>query len=77
MNLIDLAERVVWTGVAGFLAALTAAPILDVSIHALEAAAIAGLGAAANTVLVIARWRLAVLPDPGAGLPGIRRGDDL
>lgn len=35
------------------------------------AAAVAGLGALINAVLVIARWRLSVLPNPGEGLPGV------
>lgn len=86
----DLAERVFWTFVSGFLGSLLGAPIVidvleglaDVSIDisALQAmlvsATFAGLSAAANVVLVIARWRLSVLPDPGAGLPGLPTGND-
>lgn len=66
----DLLERIVWTAVAAALTAVVGAPILDV--EAWRAAAFAGGTAAATAVLVIARWRLAILPDPGAGLPGIR-----
>lgn len=68
IRLVDLVERVVWTTIAAGLGALVAAPLI--SIDALEAAIVAALGGAVNAVLVIARWRLAVLPDPGAGLPG-------
>lgn len=67
----DLAERILWTFVAAFLGALTGAAVLSLDVTALEAAAMAGLGAVANAVLVIARWRLSVLPNPGEGLPGL------
>lgn len=66
----DLVERVVWTTIAAGLGALVAAPLI--SIDAIEAAIVAALGGAVNAVLVIARWRLSVLPDPGQGLPGAR-----
>lgn len=86
----DLAERVFWSFVSGFLGSLIATPVmldvienvadvqLDVStLGALViSAAFAGFTAAANVVLVIARWRLSVLPDPGAGLPGLPTEDD-
>ncbi len=86
----DLIERIVWTFVAAFLGSLLGAPLVlevleglaDVSIDisALQAmlvsATFAGVTAAANVVLVIARWRLSVLPDPGAGLPGLPTARD-
>ncbi len=86
----DLAERVFWTFVAAFLGSLVGAPLVlqvleglaDVSIDisALQAilvsATFAGVTAAANVLLVIARWRLSVLPDPGAGLPGLPANND-
>ena len=68
IRLVDLAERVLWTVVASGLGALAAFALVD--IDALQGAAVAGLAGGINAVLVIARWRLAVLPDPGAGLPG-------
>lgn len=67
----DLLERILWTFVAAFLGALTGAAVLSLDVTALQAAAMAGLGAVANAVLVIARWRLSVLPNPGEGLPGL------
>lgn len=67
----DLLERILWTFVAAFLGALTGAAVLSLDVTALQAAAMAGLGAVANAVLVFARWRLSVLPDPGEGLPGL------
>lgn len=67
----DLLERLFWTFVAAFLGTLLGAAVLDVDVDALQAAAMAGLGAAANFVLLIARWRLSVLPNPGEGLPGL------
>lgn len=63
----DLFERVFWTVVASGLGALAAAPLVD--LDAIQGAVIAALAGGINAVLVIARWRLAVLPDPGAGLP--------
>lgn len=86
----DLIERVFWTFIAAFLGSLVGAPLVlqvleglaDVSIDisALQAmlvsATFAGVTAVANVVLVIARWRLSVLPDPGAGLPGLPTGND-
>lgn len=67
----DLLERLVWTFVAAFVGALTGSAVLSLDVTALQAAAMAGLGAVANAVLVFARWRLSVLPDPGEGLPGL------
>lgn len=64
----DLAERVVWTAISAGLGVLTISGVIDVS--ALEAAFAAAASALVNALLVIARWRLSVLPDPGAGLPG-------
>lgn len=73
MNLRDLAERLVWTFVAASGAGATAATFFDVDARA--AALMAGLTATINLVTVVARKRLAVLPDPGAGLPGLPTGD--
>lgn len=67
----DLVERVVWTTIAAGLGALVAVPLI--SIDAFEAAIVAAFGGAVNAVLVIARWRLSVLPDPGQGLPPASR----
>ena len=86
----DLAERIWWTFVSAFLGSLIAAPFLlgvigaaantNLDISAIGAATIsaafAGFTAAANVLLVIARWRLSILPDPGAGLPGLPTGND-
>ena len=65
----DLIERVVWTAIAAALTALIGAPILDV--EEWRAAALAGGTSAITAILVIARWRLSILPDPGAGLPKV------
>lgn len=65
---IDLAERLVWTCVSAFLGALVAGGAFSVGISVLEAAVLAAAGAAVNFVIVVARWRLSVLPDPGAGI---------
>lgn len=89
IRLIDALERLVWTFVAAFLSSLVSVPILveiienssDVSIDLsalrtmLLGALVAGLTAVANSVIILARWRLSVLPDPGAGLPGSRIRD--
>lgn len=69
----DIAERIFWTFVAGFLGALTASPLaqalgMDLSLTALQSAFVAGVAAVATFVLALARWRLSVLPDPGAAV---------
>lgn len=74
MNLRDTFERLVWTFIAAAGGALVAPELFDVNISALQAAGIAGLAAVVNAVTVIARSRLAVLPDPGNGLPGFTIG---
>lgn len=73
MNLRDTIERLFWTFVASFVGALAVGGtgIDGLSIDGLTAAALAGGAAVLNLVLLIARARLAVLPDPGAGLPGL------
>lgn len=69
MNLRDLLERVWWTAVAAATANFTAVAILDIA--AWKMAVATGIAAGVNAITVIARWRLTVLPDPGAGLPGL------
>lgn len=69
MNLRDTIERTVWTFVAAALAALPSAAMLDVA--AWKAAAVAGIAAVVNFVLLLARYRLSILPNPGEGLPGL------
>lgn len=69
MNLRDTAERLFWTLVAAFLGALTVSDLLDIS--ALQAAIAAAASAGANFLLLVARARLSVLPEPGEGLPGL------
>lgn len=85
----DLIERVFWSFVSGFLGSFLGAPLVlqviegvadvEISVDALQAivisSAFAGLTAAANVATVIARWRLAVLPNPGDGLPGLPTND--
>lgn len=65
----DIAERTFWTAVAAAIGSIGGATILDV--EAWKAAVIAAANAVITGVLVFARWRLAILPDPGDGLPGI------
>lgn len=69
MKFRDAIERIFWTAVAAAGGAVAGAAIFDV--EAWKAAASAACAAAIDAVLVIARWRLSVLPNPGAGLPGL------
>ena len=69
----DLAERLVWTFVAAATGALAGAPLFD--LEPWQAAALAGCAAVVDFVLLVARWRLRVLPSPGEGLPGLRVPD--
>lgn len=71
MRFRDLAERVFWTGLSAFLGVLSGNALLSWDVGVLEAALAAGLGGVVNAILVIGRWRLSVLPDPGEGLPGL------
>lgn len=73
MNLRDTLERLVWTFVAGALGAVVGTAVIDIDLW--QAAAVAGLGDVASLVLIIARTRLSVLPNPGAGLPGLPTED--
>lgn len=74
MNIRDCAERLVWTVLAAFLGALTVSDLLDIS--AVQAGIAAAAAAGVNFLLLVARARLSVLPDPGEGLPGLPAGDD-
>lgn len=69
MSIRDTAERLFWTTVAGAGSAVVSAPLFDVATWKLAAAA--GIAALINGVLLVARARLKVLPDPGEGLPGL------
>ena len=70
MNPKDTLERMFWTVVAAAGSSLAMAALTDVD--AWQAAATAGGTAAINFVTIVARKRLSVLPDPGAGLPLIK-----
>lgn len=71
MNLRDTLERIVWTFIAAALGALGTNEVLSLDLDAWQAAALAGGAAVTNLILLIARDRLAVLPSPGDGLPGL------
>lgn len=62
----DIAERVFWTFVVGALANLVGVTLLDVDLW--KGAVMAGLAAVINAILAIGRWRLSILPDPGAAV---------
>lgn len=73
VRMMDLAERLLWTFIAAFTSALVSPPLaaavgVELSLSALEAAFLAGTSAVVSFLTVIARWRLSILPDPGAGL---------
>lgn len=69
MKYRDLIERLFWTVVAAALTNFGSIELLGIA--AWKAAALAGINGAVTFLLVVARARLAVLPDPGAGLPGL------
>lgn len=72
MNLKDSAERIAWTFVSAFGGIIVATDAVDLfNATTLNAAAGAGLVAAVNALTLIARSKVSVLPDPGAGLPGL------
>jgi hypothetical protein len=67
----DILERMFWTFVTASLTNLAAATFIDVS--AWKLAVLAGLTALVNAVVAIGRWRLSVLPDPGAAVADAAR----
>ena len=69
MDLRDTLERLVWTVIAAVLTNLSSVALLDIA--AWKGAALAGLNGGMTFVLLVARSRLAVLPEPGEGLPGL------
>ena len=69
MNIPVVLEKLFWTFVAAVLTNLGSAAILDLDVW--KAAVLSGVNAATTFVLLVARYRLAVLPDPGHGLPGL------
>lgn len=69
MNLRDTAERLFWSVLVAALTNLGSVDFLDIA--AWKAASLAGINAAVTMVLLVARSRLSVLPDPGEGLPGL------
>lgn len=71
--LIDAAERLFWTLVVTTLSAVTTVQVLDLSVKAWQIAVMQAITAAVQLVLQYGRQRLAVLPDPGQGLPGLRK----
>lgn len=69
MNLRDFLERLFWTTVVAGLASTASAALFD--IEAWKAAAMTGLAAGIQCIVVYGRYRLSVLPNPGEGLPGL------
>lgn len=65
MNWRDFAERQLWTFVSSAGANLMGAAFMDVAPW--KAAALTGIAAVVQSVTMVARQRLAVLPDPGTG----------
>lgn len=74
LSIRDALERLLWTVVAAGGGSLIAGPLLGVS--AWQAAGVAALSAGVNFVTILARSRLASLPNPGGGLPGLPTDDD-
>lgn len=74
ISLRDLAERLVWTAVVAVLTNVAGAALLDVS--AWQAAGLSGIAAAIQVVVLYGRQRLAALPNPGDGLPGLPAQQD-
>jgi hypothetical protein len=70
---LDLLERTIRTFIQAFLGALLAAPVFNLEIPTLKAAAMAGLASAAAVIMGIvagpigAKETPSVLPEPGPG----------
>jgi hypothetical protein len=70
---VDLLERTIRTFIQAFLGALLAAPVFNLDIPTLKAAAMAGLAAVAAVIMGVvtgpigAKETPSVLPEPGPG----------
>lgn len=71
----DIVERVGWAFVVGSLTNLAGVTLLGV--EAWKGAVLAGLTAVINAILAVARWRLSVLPDPGAAVAEAARAQTI
>jgi hypothetical protein len=71
MSVPAFLERMVWTFIASAGGALLAPAVFGFDVEVWQAALIAGSAAVVNALTQFARYRLSVLPDPGAGLPGL------
>lgn len=74
MNLRDTLERLFWTVVAAASTNLSTVALFEIA--AWKGAALAAINGAMTFILLVARTRLAVLPEPGAGLPGLPTNDE-
>jgi hypothetical protein len=75
VRLVDILERVFWAFVVGALTNLVGVTILGV--EAWKGAVMAGLTAVINAILAIGRWRLSILPDPGAAIAQAARAQTI
>lgn len=65
-TLRDTAERLFWTFVAAFGSGLLGPALVpSIDLSAFDAALLSGLAAVVNSITLLARRRLDVLPDPG------------
>ena len=65
----DTFERLFWTFVAAFGGGLLVPALIPtIDLSAIEAAALSGVAAVVNAITLIARDRLAVLPEPGRAI---------
>lgn len=71
----DVTERVFWTFVVGALSNLLGVTLLDIELW--KAAVLAGLSAVLTYMLALGRWRLSVLPDPGAAVAVAAREETI
>jgi hypothetical protein len=66
VNWRDMLERLFWTSVTAVLGNVTGAALFEIAVW--KAAALTGVMALISGVLVIARYRLSVLPTPGSAI---------
>lgn len=65
----DFLERLFWTLVVTSSSGMVASSLLDIEVW--KVAAMNGLAAVIQAVVVFGRYRLSILPNPGEGLPGL------
>lgn len=73
----DFLERLVWTFVVTTTTTTIGNGILGLDLELWKMAALQGVGAVIQSIVLLARYRLSMLPSPGEGLPGLPTREEV